>query len=456
MITVDELRARVDDHFDQTLEDLKALVRIPSVSASSFDQSTVQASAEKVAELFAAAGVETRVTSVACDDGTPGRPAVLGTRQGSDGGPTVMLYAHHDVQPPGPDSDWDQEDPFEPVERDGRLYGRGTSDDKAGVIAHLGAIRALGDELTAGLRLYVEGEEEVGSPSFVNFLREHHTDLASDVAIVLDSSNWTPDVPSLTTTLRGVVQVFVDLRVTDHKLHSGMFGGPILDAPTLMCRLIATLHDDEGNVAVPGLIAYDDSQLDYPEEQFRTDSGLLDSVRLAGSGSLASRLWTKPALSVIGFDSTSVDKRSNTIQDTCRACLSLRIAPGQDPKEAYEALRTFVEESAPFGAEVVVSESELGPAFKGVTDTEVANTARWALETAWGTESVDIGVGGSIPFIADLQAEFPEAEVLVTGIEDPDSRAHSGNESQHIGELRNAILAEALLLAKLSGTLRED
>ncbi|HHW83304.1 MAG TPA: dipeptidase [Actinomycetales bacterium] len=455
MITLEQLRARVDEEFDRVLEDLKALVRIPSVSAASFDQSTLDESAAAVAELFRGAGVDTRVTSSPTPDGKPGRPAVLGRRDGEEGAPVVLLYAHHDVQPPGEPETWDQEDPFEPEVRGERMFGRGSADDKAGVVAHLGAIRALGEHLRAGVRVYIEGEEEVGSPSFVPFLREHHEDLAADLALVLDSTNWKVGTPALTTTLRGLVEAQVEVRVLDHAVHSGMFGGPVLDAPTLMCRLLATLHDDQGNVAVDGLAGYDEAALDYPEEDYRRDAGVLDGVQLAGSGSLASRIWTRPALSIVGFDSTSVAQRSNTIQPTCRAALSLRIAPGEDPARAYELLEAHLKANAPFGAHVEVVQGELGPAFRSPADSEAMRLAHWALTTAWGTESVETGVGGSIPFIADLAAEFPQAEVLVTGIEDPDSRAHSGNESIHLGELRGAMFAEALMLARLSGTLDE-
>nr|NLD41473.1 dipeptidase [Actinomycetales bacterium] len=456
MITIDELRARVDQEFEQVLADLESLVRIPSVSAASFDQSTLDESAAAVAALFAGAGVQARVTSSETPDGKPGRPAVLGHREGEDGAPVVLLYAHHDVQPAGEPETWDQEDPFEPVVRGDRMFGRGAADDKAGVVAHLGAIRALGEHLRAGVRVFIEGEEEVGSPSFVPFLREHHADLAADLALVLDSTNWKVGTPALTTTLRGLVEAQVEVRVLEHAVHSGMFGGPILDAPTLMCRLLATLHDEEGNVAIEGLTGYDDAALEYPEEDFRRDAGVLPGVELAGSGSLASRLWTRPALSVIGFDSTSVAQRSNTIQPSCRAALSLRIAPGEDPARAYSLLEQHLVAHAPRGASVELVQGELGPAFRSPEDSDSMRLARWALTTAWGTNAVETGVGGSIPFIADLAAEFPGAEVLVTGIEDPDSRAHSGNESIHLGELRGAMFAEALMLARLSGTLAED
>lgn len=454
MVSIDQLRARVDEGFAAAVADLEALVRIPSVSLGSFDQSQVQASAEKVLSLLEEAGCVGRISRAPGPDGEPGRPAVLASREAADGAPTVLLYAHHDVQPPGDSANWTQDDPFVPEVRGERLYGRGTSDDKAGVIAHVAAIRALGEDLAVGLRCFVEGEEEIGSPSFASFLTQHHEELSADVIIVLDSSNWKVGVPALTTSLRGLVEAQVTVRVLDHALHSGMFGGPILDAPTLMCRLISTLHDDAGDVAVAGLSSYEAAPVDYPDEDFRRDAGVLPSVTLAGSGTLPSRLWTKPAISVVGMDVTSVAGRSNTIAPSCTAALSLRIAPGQDPVAAYQSLRDHLIANAPFGAEVTVTMGELGPAYQA-EDTAVTELAHRSLTDAWGENSVEIGVGGSIPFIAEFQQSFPGADVLVTGIEDPDTRAHSEDESQHLGDLKAAILAEAIMLARLGGTLEE-
>ena len=227
-----------------------------------------------------------------------------------------------------------------------------------------------------------------------------------------------------------------------------MYGGPVLDAVTVASKLIATLHDENGSVAVAGLHGYDDADADYPEDQLRNDTGVLEGVELVGKGSMASRLWTQPAPSVIG-SRRDVSGLIHMIIPSCRFQLSLRTAPGQQPAEAHEALKKHIVEHAPFGAKVSFGPGELGPAFQA-EQTGVMETARGALRDAWQTEPVDIGVGGSIPFIADLAKVFPQAEILVTGIEDPDTRAHSGNESLHLGVFRNAILAEALLLARLA------
>jgi len=442
------LRDRVAAAFPALRADLEALVRIPSVSNGAFDQAHVEASAQAVADLLRGAGLaEVDVLRVTDPDGRAGAPAVVARRPAPTGAPTVLLYAHHDVQPPG--EDW-HTDPFEPTERDGRLFGRGAADDKAGVIAHVGALRVLADELGVGVTVFVEGEEEIGSPTFTTFLREHRERLAADVIVVADSSNWKVGVPGLTTSLRGLAGCDVEVEVLDHAIHSGMYGGPVLDAPTLLARLIATLHDEDGEVAVAGLVQAPDPTVDYDEADFRADAGVLEGVRLAGTGPLTARMWTRPALAVIGLDAPRVATSSNTITPRATARLSLRLAPGQDPAAAMAALRAHLLANAPFGARVTVRENELGKPFQAPADSAAMQAARAAFAAAWGTDPVDLGIGGSIPFIADLLDVYPDAAILVTGVEDPDSRAHGANESVHLGELERVVLAEALLLETLA------
>ncbi len=449
-VDVADLRGRVHEAFAGIRTDLEALVRVPSVSNADFDQAHVAASAEAVVELLRGAGMaEVQVLRADRPDGTPGAPAVVARRPGPAGAPTVLLYAHHDVQPPGSADDWDT-DPFEPVERDGRLFGRGAADDKAGVVAHVGALRVLGDELGVGVTVFVEGEEEVGSPSFTRFLHTYSELLAADVIVVADSSNWKVGVPGLTTSLRGLVDLEVEVAVGDHAVHSGMFGGPVLDAVTLLSRLIATLHDDAGDVAVAGLTTAPDPAVDYDEAELRADAGVLDGVRLAGTGPLTARLWTRPTIAVIGLDAPRVATASNTIAPRATAKLSLRIAPGQDPARALAALKEHLVGNAPFGARVTVKDGELGKPFQAPADSTAMRAARQAFADAWGTDPVDIGIGGSIPFIADLLEVYPDAAILVTGVEDPDSRAHGANESVHLAELEKVVLAEALLLSRLA------
>jgi acetylornithine deacetylase/succinyl-diaminopimelate desuccinylase-like protein len=449
-LSLETLRSRVAAEFPALQAELERLVRIPSVSSPAFDQVQVLRSAEAVAALLRGADLpEVRIVSVTDSDGRQGSPAVIARRRGPAGAPTVLLYAHHDVQPPGVDSEW-VTPAFTPVELDGRLYGRGAADDKAGVIAHLGAIRVLGDAMPVSLTVFVEGEEEVGSPTFGEFLRTHRDLLAADVIVVADSANWRVGVPALTTSLRGLADCVVEVAVLDHAIHSGMYGGPVLDAVTLLARLIATLHDDAGDVAVAGLTSADDPSVEYDESEFRTDSGLLDGIRLAGSGPIAAGMWTRPAIAVIGLDATSVAAASNTLAPRARAKLSIRVAPGGDPVAALAAVTAHLEERAPFGAQVTVTPGETGKPFLAPADSRAMRAARGAFEAAWGTPPVDIGIGGSIPFIADLMTQFPDAEILVTGVEDPDSRAHGANESVHLAELQKVILAEALLLQNLA------
>ncbi|MFI2562723.1 dipeptidase [Paenarthrobacter sp. NPDC018779] len=449
------LNAAVNEHFDGTVSALKDLVAIPGIAWASFDPAELDRSAEAVAELVREAGMEdVRILRAAKADGTPGGPAVVAHRPARDGKPTILLYAHHDVQPPGERSLWTSE-PFVAEEREGRLYGRGAADDKAGIMAHLAAysaaVKVLGEDFGLGVTFFFEGEEEAGSPTFRTFLEEHKELLRSDVIVVADSSNWKVGVPALTTSLRGLVDGTFEVRVLEHAVHSGMFGGPVLDAPTLLSRLIATLHDEHGNVAVEGLVARDEVAVDLAEADYRADASVLDGVQLAGSGTIASRLWTKPALSIIGIDAPAVAVASNTLIPAARAKFSMRLAPGQDPEAAMDALERHVHAHAPFGAKVTFTPGERGNAFSTDTSSVAAQVALWALGQAWGVEPVEMGIGGSIPFIADLMEVYPEVQILVTGVEDPDSRAHSANESLHLGDFRHAVLAEALMLARLNG-----
>lgn len=460
MISVDAVRTAVQDSFEDIVTDLVDLVAIPSVSAASHDPAHVEASAEHVAALLRGAGLSAEVLSVDCPDGAPGRPAVLAHRAGPEGSPRVLLYAHHDVQPVGDPAAWRQADPFVAERRGQRLFGRGAADDGAGVVAHVHALRLLtelGDgELPCSVTVFIEGEEEVGSPSFEAFLAAHRERLAADVIVVADSSNWKVGVPALTTSLRGVVQLDARLDVLDHALHSGQYGGPVLDAVTSMCRLVATLHDEHGDVAVAGLVSRPQSGPDapeYAESDFRADAGVLDGVELVGTGDLTARLWTKPTLTVIGMDVTPLDVAGNVLAPSCTARLSMRIAPGQDPQVALEALSAHLRAHTPFGARLTLSANELGPAFDGSSATPAGRAAAWALSTAFGTDAVDIGQGGSIPFIATLQETFPDAQVLVTGVEDPDTRAHSEDESMHLGDLERVVVAQTLLLARLGGAV---
>jgi cysteinylglycine-S-conjugate dipeptidase len=426
--------------------DLERLVRIPSVSADPDATRDVWASAATTAGLLREAGLP-EVDVVTAEDS---RPAVLGHRPGPPGAPTVLLYAHHDVQPPGEAADWDS-DPFEPAERDGRLYGRGTADDKAGVAVHLAALRAHGDRLPVGVTVLVEGEEEIGSPALTGFLGAFRDALRADVVVFADAANWTADVPALTTSLRGGTAVVVEVRTLRHGVHSGMYGGPVPDALTALCRMLASLHDERGNVAVPGLTRGEADPLDLTEAHFRAEAGVLDGVRLTGDGGLTSRLWAGPAIAVTGIDAPSVAAASNTLVPVARAKVSMRVAPGDDAAAARDALVAHLEAHAPWGARVSVQPGAVAAPFTARSGGRAYRAARSALDEAWGTATVDAGAGGSIPFVTAYAGLFPDAEILITGVEDPGTRAHGSNESLHLATFERACLAEALLLGHLAG-----
>jgi cysteinylglycine-S-conjugate dipeptidase len=425
--------------------DLERLIRIPSVSADPAAAPQMTASADLAAELLAEAGLpEVDILTV-----PGGQPAVLGTYPAPPGAPTVLLYAHHDVQPPGDRRAW-HTDPFEPSERHGRLYGRGAADDKAGIGVHLAALRAHGDELPVGVIVLVEGEEEIGSPTLADFLDAYGFRLPADVVVFADAANWTADVPSLTTTLRGGTSVVVRVRTLDHGVHSGLFGGPVPDALTALCRMLASLHDERGDVAVPGLVRGRADPFDLTEARLRKEAGLLDGVELTGTGGLTDRLWAGPAVDVIGLDAPPVDQASNTLIPAARAKVSLRIAPGDDPVRARAALTAHLRAHAPWGVRVSVHPGPAAAPYAAEVGGPAYEAARAALTQAWGTPPLDIGAGGGIPFVTAYANLVPEAEILITGVEDPDTRAHGTNESLHLATFERACLAETLLLRNLA------
>lgn len=448
------LAGRVRDVLPSVRADLEKMVRIESVWADPARRPEVQRSADVVSMLLSEAGFgDVRIVAEG------GAPAVIARHPAPPGAPTVLLYAHHDVQPEGDHSQW-LSPPFEPTERNGRLYGRGTADDKAGIATHLAAFRAHGGNPPVGVTVFVEGEEESGSPSLSRLLSAHRDLLAADVIIIADSDNWSTDIPSLTVSLRGLADCVVEVATLDHGLHSGMWGGVVPDALTVLVRLLASLHDDDGNVAVEGLHASSRSRedrtgearavdVDYTPQRVRSDTGLLDGVHEIGSGSVAQRLWAKPAITVVGFDATPVARASNTLTPRARAKVSLRVAPGGDAAEHLNALTRHLELHVPWGAKVTVTPGDIGEPYAIDSTGPVYDAARVAFREAWGCDVVETGVGGSIPFIAAFAEAFPEAKILVTGVEDPDTQAHSINESLHLGVLEKAATTEALILELL-------
>ncbi|BCY06102.1 dipeptidase [Actinoplanes sp. L3-i22] len=446
-LTESELRDTIAREMPGVRADLERLVRIPGIAFEGFDHSHVERSAEAVAELLRGCGLDTQIVRHG------GQPAVIGRRPAPPGAPTVLLYAHHDVQPAGDPGLWASE-PFEPVERDGRLYGRGAADDKAGVMAHVAALRAFGDQLPVGVVVFVEGEEEYGSDSLDEIIQAHLEELRSDVIVIADSANWDIGRPALTTSLRGLVNLFVEVKVLRSAVHSGMFGGAVPDALMTLSRLLTSLHDDDGEVAVGGLVGREGASVDYPEDRFRHEAGMLDGVSMLGRGTITDRVWTKPSISVLGIDAPRTLEAANALQATAKAKIGVRVAPGDDPKSVYAAVKSHLEKHVPWGAHVEVTlESDGDPCVIDATGPGY-DAARAAFRSAWdGAEPVDMGIGGSIPFIATFQELFPGATILVTGVEDPQSAAHGPNESLHLGEFERVCVAEALLLKNVAETL---
>jgi acetylornithine deacetylase/succinyl-diaminopimelate desuccinylase-like protein len=436
------LHDQVHAQIPGVLSDLKSLISIESVSADPARAAEVERSARSIVRLLEDLGCpDARVVRA---DG--GAPAVIGRFPAPEGMPTVCLYAHHDVQPEGDLAGW-RTPPFVATEVEDRLFGRGTSDDKGGFGVHLAALRAFGGKPPVGVTVFVEGDEEVGSVGLPRLLEEHRDEFAADVFVITDSCNWAVGEPAFTTTLRGLAACTVEVRTLDHALHSGVYGGVVPDALTTLCRMLATLHDAKGNVAVAGLATAYVPALEYPEERLRAESGILDGVDWIGSGSFVERIWYKPAVSVIALDATPVDKASNTLIPVARAKVSARVAPGDDAAKALAALTAHLNDHAPWGAQVTVTETEIAePSVIDFTGP-YAEAARAAFTQAWGgVEPVFVGQGGSIPMVADFGKAFPDATILVTAVGDPDSRAHGPNESLHLGDFAAACLAETLML----------
>ena len=464
----DAVIAALDANFQRALDELCALALIPGVSAGGFDPAEVARSAEAVAALLRRAGLE-RVEVLRLPD-RDAHPYVVGEWLGA--GPeaaTLLLYAHHDVQPPGRESHWESP-PFEPTLRaDGRLYGRGVVDDKAGVVVFVEAIRAwLESEATlpVNLKLIVEGEEEIGSGHLAEFLLLHRERLAADVIVLSDTANLSAGLPSITTSLRGLISIDVTVRALDHPLHSGMFGGAVPDAATALAVVLGRLVDPKGEVAIPGfandvpeLAAAERDALEalpFDEAIYRGDAGVVGDARLAATAGpeLYERLWRRPALAVTALEAMPLAEAANQLIAEARARVGVRIAPGQDPERMRRIVEDFLRADPPWGVQIEI-ESEaavggwsiepVGPAF---------DAARRALSAGYGREPVFIGCGGSIPFVAPFAEVLGGVPALLLGLEDPICNAHGENESLHLGDFRKAMAAAGHLFAELAALPR--
>ena len=443
-----DLRDRVKSLIPGVLADLAHLVAIPSVSSLPAHHSDVQRTAEAVARFARDLGCpDVRIVAEG------GQPAVIARFPAPEGAPTLCLYAHHDVQPTGDRALWTS-DPFTVTERDGRLYARGVVDDKAGIAVHLAALRAFDGKPPVGVTLFIEGEEEVGSPSLATVMERHSDLLAADVYVICDSANWEVGTPAFTTALRGLADVVVQVDTLDHALHSGQYGGVAPDALTTLVRMLATLHDADGNVAIEGLVSEEPFALEYPEDRLREETGLLEGVRFTGTGPAADRMWGRPSVTILAIDCTRVADASNTLAPTARAKVSMRLAPSQDADAALAALEQHLRDHAPDGARVTFGHSEAADGSLVTLSGKVAAAARIAYSEAFGTGVVEVGQGGSIPLVGAFQKAFPEAAVLVTGVVDPDSRMHGIDESFDLSDFTSACIAEADLLRRLGDAPR--
>jgi len=458
------VRASVDASVPGFRRRLEELIRIPSVSAPGFDPAHVRRSADCTAAILDQAGLENvRLLEI---DGA--HPYVAGEWLHAAAAPTVLFYAHHDVQPPGRVDRWSS-DPFEPVERGGRLYGRGSADDKAGAVMHAVAVRGWLDAtgtLPCNVKVLIEGEEEIGSGHLHAFLERYGRQLRADVMVLADAGNFAVGLPALTYALRGVTEITVHVRALRAPQHSGVFGGILPDPVQALAKMLATLTDDAGNIAVPtltddvrALTAAERERLDrlpFDDAAWAQVAGLLDGVRLLRDPGQSpwERVWMRPTIAVIGLDAHPIQGSSNQILAEAAARVSLRLAPGQDPLRCQSVLADHLRRIAPWGVQVEIELGrEAAPAWICEPTGPAFEAAEAALAEAFGYPPVYMGVGGSIPFVGPFASAFGGVPALLTGPADPSSRIHSEDESLHLEDWRRHCHAEAILLAELAARL---
>ncbi|WP_072690854.1 dipeptidase [Rhodococcus marinonascens] len=449
----DAIRSRVAEQMPTAREELATLVGMRSVAdPRQFPPEECTRAAEWVKDAFIAAGIG-QVDLLETSDGSH---AVIGYQPGPEGAPTVLLYCHYDIQPPGDEKLW-HTDPFTLTERDGRWYGRGAADCKGNVVMHLLALRALGTPLPVGIRIVAEGSEEMGTGGLENLVEARPELFDADMILVGDTGNAEVGSPTVTTTLRGIANVVVHVETLAGEVHSGMFGGPAPDALAALVQMLATLRDADGDTVVDGLECDQTwTGVDYPEAQFRTDAGVLDGVGLAGSGSVADTVWARPTLTILGMDCPPVVGSAASIQPRASARLNLRVPPGMDPRKAQDALAAHLENAAPWGARVTVEREAIGSPFRATTDGRGYAALRTAMEDAFGKKLGSVGHGGSIPLCNALSAVVPNAEIALIGVEEPRCLIHAPNESVDPSEIENLAVAEALFLQRFATADRQS
>lgn len=443
----DDLAAGIDDIQPVMRSDLEELVAIESVSLPGFDPSPVRRCALAAAGQLEAAGLH--AVRLLEQDGA--HPGVYGEiRPPSDDVPTILLYAHYDVQPPGPEELWDTP-PFEPQEVEGRLYGRGTADDKSGIVIHTGAVRAYEGRPPVGVKVFLEGEEEIGSVHLEGFLASYQDLLAADAIVVADAGTWRVGVPAFTTSLRGLVDCVIEVRTLEAGVHSGMWGGVFPDALTVLVRALYTLHDERGRVAISGLVGGGNPPVEMDARSSRVQAGVVEGLAEIGTGSITERLWFRPSVSILAIDAPPVSESINQLVPFARAKVSLRLAPGDDPRRAMEALLSHLNSAVPWGAEVTVNPGTVAHPFELDTKGPAYDAFRTGFRRAYGQDAVTKGSGGSIPFVQAFSEAFPRASLLLTGAADPTSRIHGPNESVDLKEISRSALAEAVALRVMAG-----
>ena len=448
-MTTEDLAQRVADLMPRVRTELAELVAIPSVAdPRQFPPEECARAAQWVVDAFAEVGFG----DLAQHETADGSMAVVGSRPGPDpDAPTVLLYAHYDVQPPLDDDAW-RTPPFELTEVDGRWYGRGAADCKGNILMHLTALRALGDDVPVNLKLVVEGSEEQGTGGLEDFVPKNADLLRADAVLVCDTGNAAVGEPAVTVSLRGMVNVVVHVVANSTELHSGMFGGPSPDALAALVHVLGSLRDADGNTTVQGL---DNTQTwsgaPYDPDAFRSDAKLPDGEALLGSGTVSDMLWARPALTILGIDCPPVVGSTAAIVPRASARLNLRIPPGTTPEQAETALRAHLEGAAPWGVSVSVETEATGSPFRAATDGPAYDAMRAAMQEAYGREMVLLGQGGSIPLCNVFTETYPGVELLLMGVEEPLALIHAPNESVDPGEIQRVALSEALFLQRYAG-----
>lgn len=430
----------------EVVEHLEGLVRIPSIAFPGFDPEPVHKMGQAVVDLFEAAGA----TGVALVDVPGGYPCVFADLPGPEGSPTVLLYAHYDVQPAPESQGWSSA-PFEPVTKDdGRIYGRGAADDKSGLVIHYATLKLLGADRPCRVKILVEGEEETIS-HLEAFVEANPEMFAADAYVIADIGPQAPGRPGLTTALRGDVACTVTVRTLANPVHSGEFGGAAPDALTAMIRILDTLHDENGDTVIPGVDSghWDGAEMD--EAVYRAGSAILPGVEFLGTGSLSDRVWAKPSVTVLGMDLPNTTEASNVLLNEVKAKLSMRIVPGSDGDAQLEALMTHLRSQRPWNCEVVVEKVKVGHPFAVDESHPAIVAAEDALREAYGAEVESIGSGASIPLVASFKKIAPEAAIVLWGAEDTaQARIHASDESVDPKEIERMIVAQTLFIREFA------